>query len=209
MVNVCIPTLNSTDTFWKCVESIKKSPVECKIYVIDNGGNLEDCQDLIIHRPLYNLGVAASWNYFIEHTSSPRIITNDDIIFDSFAIERILEYDDGENLIFPENLGNAFSCFYLPQRTIETVGRFDETISPNYAYFEDNDYHYRMQLLGYRIKPALAAFVEHIGSSTLKNFSFAEIESHHRKFRAARQRYIAKWGGEPGKERFTSPYNRG
>lgn len=178
--------------------------------VIDNGGQLEErnYSDLEFYKPAYNLGVAQSWNWFIDHTESPRIITNDDIVFDKYAIEKMLDADDGNNLMFPENLGNAFSCYYLPQTTIDIVGKFDETISPNYAYFEDNDYHYRMLLAGFNIKKATGSFVDHVGSSTLKSYSPLEMENHHKKFRAARDRYIKKWNGLPGEEKFLTPYGK-
>lgn len=209
MVNVCIPTLNAVDDFWKCVESLQNSSVECKIYVIDNGGFVEKrYENMLIHRPVSNLGVAGSWNYFIDHIPETRVITNDDIIFDKDALKYLMEFYSEDNLVVPENLNSAFSCYLLPQNVINKVGKFDEWISPRYAYFEDNDYSYRMSMQNIGIVRAVGSLVEHVGSSTLKHFDKQKEREHHDKFRFAREHYKQKWGGEPGQEKFTTPFNR-
>lgn len=209
MINVCIPTLNATDDFYRCVESIKNSSVECNIHVLDNGRNLTHANlDIILMQPPSNLGVAGSWNWFIDNVDQYRIITNDDIIFDKYAIEKMMESYTGDFLTFPENLGSAFSCFLLPSKIIESVGVFDEWISPRYAYFEDNDYFYRMELQGFHTKRAEGSFVQHVGSSTLKHFDKDMAKTHHDKFRLAREHYKQKWGGEPGFEVYKTPFGR-
>ncbi len=96
----------------------------------------------------------------------------------------------------------------MPNNIVNSVGLFDEWISPNYGYFEDNDYHRRMKLLGFDIRPIESAGVIHVGSSTLKNFSPYEEKIHHERFRAARDRYIQKWGGLPGEEKFLTPFGK-
>lgn len=209
-MNVCIPTLNSIDTFWKCVESINKSSIGCTIYVIDNGNHVkQSVENMVLHKPISNMGVAGSWNWFIDNVPAPRIITNDDIVFDQYAIEIMLKaQDENISLICPENLESHFSCFLLSDELVAKVGKFDEWISPRYAYFEDNDYCYRMSLSGVRIMKAIGAFVEHVGSSTIKHFDKIKEKAHHDKFRLARDHYEKKWGGHPGDEKFTRPFNK-
>lgn len=213
-MNICIPTLNAVDEFWKCVESIKNSSVSTKIYVVDNGGFVnQTVEDMVVHKPIANLGVAGSWNYFLDHTHDVRIITNDDIVFDKFAIERMQEFhykikDYSLNLITTENIGTPFSCYLISDATVEKVGKFDEWISPKYAYFEDDDYSRRMSLLEIGISRAAGAIVEHAGSSTLRHFDKIRIKEHHDKFRLARDHYKKKWGGGPREEQFRTPFNR-
>jgi GT2 family glycosyltransferase len=208
MINVCIPTLNAQDEFWKCVNSIQNSSIDCNIFVVDNGGYIDESSTkfMTVYKPTTNLGVAGSWNWFIDNVPDKRIICNDDIIFDQYAIEQLLYAYNENNIICPENLESHFSCFLLPQHIIEVVGNFDEWISPRYAYFEDNDYFYRMNLNGFSTTKAPRSYVQHKGSSTLKHFDKLRIREHHDKFRLARDHYKKKWGGEPGKEFFKTPF---
>lgn len=203
--------MNAYDDLWKCIESINNSSVKVdNIFVIDNGRGLKHNgqENLKIWDVDYNLGVAASWNKFIKEVPEIRIICNDDVIFSHEAIESIVNCYDPNNIIYPRlPQNNAFSCFMLPQTIVDRVGLFDELISPRYAYFEDNDYTYRMWLQGFGLKRC-EVFVDHIGSSTLKHFTRKQEQEHHDRFRAARDRYIAKWGGEPEQERFKTPYGK-
>jgi GT2 family glycosyltransferase len=212
MINVCIPVLNSYEELYKCIDSINNSSVKIdNIYIINNGEqNIETHHNNVrIMSKGYNIGVAGSWNWFIDTAQEFRIITNDDIQFDENAIEEMIKNYAEDRLVFPcfkNNEASAFSCFLLPQNIINKIGKFDEWISPNYAYFEDNDYFYRMALAGFYTYQCSAS-VSHTGSSTLKNFDPAKERSHHQKFRFARDRYVSKWGGLPYEERFTVPFN--
>ena len=103
---------------------------------------------------------------------------------------------------------NAFTLFSINQRVIDTVGYFDETISPGYAYFEDNDFGRRINLAGLkRVDVLTSAF--HVGSGTIKAMSAQEQADHSRKFSIAQDNYVKKWGGRPAYEVYTTPYNRG
>jgi len=211
-VSVCIPTLTAYKELDNCIETIYASTKKVDdIYIIDNGRKLSKKYGDNVHitRVTSNLGVAKSWNWFINNVPEIRIICNDDVQFYPEAIQTMLESYDENRLVYPNALNNmnSFSCFILPDKIVKDVGLFDETISPNYAYFEDNDYHRRMLLAGYDIKPCDAS-VGHVGSSTLKHFNKFMEEKHHPKFRLARSNYNRKWGGEPGKETFATPYNK-
>lgn len=211
-INVCIPTLNSYTTLWKCVESVNNSDIKINnIYIIDNGGGLEwNGQDnVFIIKVPQNIGVAASWNRFIREIPEHRIICNDDVTFESNTIRAMVDGYTPNGLTFPTELGNenAFSCFLLPQCVIDRVGLFDEDISPNYAYFEDNDYAYRMSLMGFGFSKCNAR-ITHVGSSTLKNYNRASKDAHHKKFRLAEENYKKKWGGIPTSEIYITPFGK-
>jgi hypothetical protein len=214
-IKVCIPTLKAVEELKQCINSVLGSSISCNIFIVDNGGIVRELRDSIVtHKPVTNLGVAGSWNYFIDNVPDVRLITNDDIIFDLYAVEQMLvtlahnRREGISNIVSPENLGSPFSCFLLPTEVIEKVGRFDEWISPKYAYFEDNDYSYRMSKVGIGISKAEKAFVIHGGSSTIRHFDKQKEKEHHDRFRLARNHYIKKWGGEPGQELFETPFNR-
>jgi GT2 family glycosyltransferase len=114
---------------------------------------------------------------------------------------------DENFILYPHEGTTSFSCIQVPRKIINDVGYFDETISPFYAYFEDNDFHYRMKLKGYDIKSVPGCKVKHIGSATFKKLTPVEQKLHHQKFNEAHYRYLMKWGGDPGKEQFTVPFN--
>lgn len=207
-----MPTLNSYSTLWKCVESINNSDIQVtSIQIIDNGGNLvhNGQSNVYIYKQSSNMGVAASWNFFIRNIPEIRIICNDDITFETNTIRTMVEGYTPNGLVFPTELGreNAFSCFLLSQNVIDHVGLFDEDISPNYAYFEDNDYAYRMSLMGFGFSRCNAN-ISHVGSSTLKNYNRASKDAHHKKFRLAEENYKKKWGGIPTSEIYTTPFGK-
>lgn len=104
-------------------------------------------------------------------------------------------------------IANAFSCYTLGENVINHVGYFDEEISPGYGYFEDNDYYRRMTLAGFRLEIAEGCMVTHGGSSTIKKLSQHDRAEHNRKFTLAQANFVKKWGGTPGRERYTRPYD--
>ena len=106
-----------------------------------------------------------------------------------------------------------FSCFMIRTEAVKELaekehenekrpGLFDEKFFP--AYFEDNDYHYRLQLAGLKaIKTNQASFY-HYGSATKKrnpeianqvSMTYWDNEAY----------FCAKWGGKPGNEKLKVP----
>ena len=97
-----------------------------------------------------------------------------------------------------------FSCFAINRRVIDKVGLFDEAFYP--AYFEDNDYHYRMRLEGMKALKVHKALYFHFGSRTrIMDKEFKEYLDV--RYAANREYYRSKWGGEPGQEKFKIPFN--
>jgi GT2 family glycosyltransferase len=214
-ITLCIPTLKRYDLLTLAIDSASKGNVKPDHYVVfDNGGALDPLYlpdvNVFIYSVYGNMGVAAAWNYFLKNIPEIRIIVNDDVIFFDDTIERLIEAYDEDFLIYPDGApsANSFSCFILPDKVVNEVGYFDEKLSPGYAYFEDNDYHRRMKSHGYDIKGVPDCRIKHEGSATLDSYTLFEMERHHERFRLAQRNYVAKWGGLPGKERFTIPYNR-
>lgn len=225
-VTLIIPTLTRYDLLDRCVSSACEGSVRpTTILLIDNGGNMPPHIRESIARsagraraqvravvPGHNLGVAASWNLGLHQHDDWLIIANDDATFYHETIEKLIVAADtqpDELFFFPGSNGykNAWSCFLQRRASLEVVGYYDEWISPGYGYFEDNDYSHRLQLAGYRHVPVANCAFGHVDSATLKAMAPQERETHWQRFAASKARYVAKWGGEPGQERYTIPFN--
>lgn len=103
------------------------------------------------------------------------------------------------------SLGPDFSCYCVDKRLLSVVGPFDEQFVP--AYFEDNDMHRRIFLAGYEAAACTPYF--HYGSQTIATDPERKHEiQNNGRFEENRRRYILKWGGGPGEEKFAMPYDR-
>lgn len=121
----------------------------------------------------------------------------------TFRIEVLLTKDKEE---VDEAPHPNFSAFAVNQECWGKAGEFDEVFAP--AYFEDNDYHYRMKLLEIKAIILPTAMFYHYGSRTQNEASenglpFVSGGS----FENNRASYVKKWGGVPGQETFKTPYN--
>lgn len=202
-INVCVPVLRRYDLLKKLFVSLQKSSVKPnRVYVIDNGKNVDATRDLMTeapcrvmwHTPDQPMGVAESWNWFINNVPEERIISNDDI---EFGVDSLWKMANTEgDLVWAEGIG--FSCFLIRDTCVEKLGFFDESISPGYGYYEDCDYLMRLDGRGTRLPSAEARNVEadliHARSSTLDAATPEELEDHHRRFSIAQRNYMAKWG---------------
>jgi len=184
------------------------------IFIVDNGKQYVPVDygiPLTVYTPEENLGVAGSWNYFITHTTGDRIIVNDDIQFCENTIENMVKkLREGCEFVCtcrPAGMLNGFSCFTISDSLIEKIGYFDDAISPNYAYFEDNDFARRMRLAGIPLDESGAEAI-HGHSSTLRAFNQKQLQDHNRRFELARNNYIKKWGGLPEHEVYATPYGK-
>ena len=131
-ITICIPTLNRYDLLVKCLGSLRQSTVKPdNIFIIDNGKQYEELVDIHIpisvHTPPENMGVAASWNWFMKNVPETRIICNDDITFFEDTLERLISANNiylKSSVLFPAGTpaANSFSCFLMPDKVIEKVG---------------------------------------------------------------------------------------
>lgn len=217
-IHYCIPTYKSFGHCRAAVQAVLAGiKVPDKIIVIDNSGTgaatlhlqslLDKYSNVYVWTQTENIGVAASWNKFMTVLDEDYvIIANDDVMVHPHTVCELYEaarHEDGMFFAGADG-GNAFSLFLLKQEGYRQTGKFDETFYP--AYFEDNDYSYRLRLRGIPLIFVNNATYDHVGSSTLKAYTSQEMDQHHRQFRKNRDYYCWKWGGQPGEERYTTPF---
>lgn len=164
-----------------------------------------------IINPPQPLSVAQSWNEMaawvvgMEMQYEPFLVTNDDIVFEPGTLNRV-QSDHAKIAkysVLTSNAGWSSFLWNLPE-CLPTVGLFDTAFYP--AYFEDCDYSYRLKLAG-RPHFDRGYPVIHAGSQTIKNHPQDQMEElHHKHFRRSRAYYTLKWGGGPGEERYTRPF---
>lgn len=205
-IGLVVPVLNNFTGFAQLINSVD---VPVKPIVLDNWNG--------------NRGVAASWNEGIRRgwDQERLIICNDDVSFYPGTIEKIVEGNEYDLIsVVASDTGQSgywiegkpdFCCFAIsPIRFVDKFGWFDENFTP--GYFEDNDMYYRIKVGSGRAAMKLDARVDHGGSVTQFKGKGQESEDRvvsHERFRLNRDYYMAKWGGEPGNERYTTPFNRG
>lgn len=218
-----IPILNRGDLLLRCVSSIDV-PIHT-LFIINNGtsddvaGAIHQIQERAIESgDLFteirveqhkNLGCARSWNRIMSTCPGPWLISGNDMKFMPGSIGKI-------NSVLAENpdasivCADGYAIFCMTPLGIQKVGLFDENFYP--AYYEDLDHFQRVRLSGAKaVGVPDFKFVHgeapYWGSSTLKSDPALE-----RKFAIItgnlRDYFVRKWGGEPGKEKFKTPYNK-
>lgn len=104
----------------------------------------------------------------------------------------------------PEAEHPCFSGFMINRACWDRVGEFDEGFDP--AYFEDNDYHHRINLAGMKAIVYPPAMFYHFGSKT-QTEGLPPDPGRHRRFEANRAYFVEKWGGQPGMETYKRPFD--
>lgn len=156
-----------------------------------------------------NRGVAASWNLGVHHVRGEKL---DWLIIMSAAcrfgdaggadfIEH-LEATDGAEIAVEADNGVGWHLIAFPRFVLEKVGFFDENFHP--AYYEDNDYAYRMRLeFGQSAPwPKVGVDVRLEGLQHGRDLANVQVD-----FATLRSYYVRKWGGMPSHEHFTKPFN--
>ena len=202
MISLCIPTLNRFDLLARCVASARSGTVAPdRVLVIDNSGGqcpAIDGADIVLGRQPQS--VAKAWNDAARTIGGDYLIlSNDDIRFAPDTIERLIAVDrlNPRAGIVSAIEGQRFSLFLLRWTCYVDVGPFDEAFEG--AYFEDNDYHHRLLLMGWESPVAISA-VGHVGSATVKAMDGRQLAEKHQTYAANEAYYLKKWGNLPHDE---------
>lgn len=203
---VGIPYLHDFSLLDACIKSVNR-PGVVRIHVIDNSPELERIEyhdgKVVVTRPWRNLGVGASWNLIIKANPWARwwCILNADVEMADGDLEELTQQIKFHDVV----TFSGMHAFGIRASAIQKVGWFDENFVP--GYFEDNDYHYRCQLMGVSYHQIVGGLVHH-GSMVIKGSERYRTENS-RTFPQNRLYYEQKWGGPVGAERFTTPFDRG
>jgi GT2 family glycosyltransferase len=177
-----------------------------QIYIMDNGNQNWTIKEQLPSNFHFinnekNIGVAASWTRLLnliyeEHEFA--LIMNDDIYFGKKEHE-VLNYINAQHQLFSTTTG-TWCNFLLNFDVFLHIGDFDENFFP--AYFEDNDYAYRLKLEG--ITPIQTNF---LNPEIYRNSMTIEKQPElNQNFEKNKQYYIQKWGGLPGEETRTTEF---
>lgn len=179
-----------------------------------------------------NRGCSKGWNQGFDRALKLKadyiLIVNDDILFSSHTINALVEefekQPDDVVLLSAVNVAGScptpesvftferqvsnyaehpdFSCFMVKPDFQDKIGRFDENFWP--AYFEDNDTHRRIVVLGYKALCTSGAAYYHVGSVSSVKDTTGVIQQ---RFDLNKQYFIDKWGGMPQAPTYNHPYN--
>jgi len=205
---ILIPTINRKDLLMKALNSYAESMPEVTKLILDNGNQDIPCVDdnTWVWESKENLGVAGSWNYLINkailNDFKYFLILNDDVILQKkeHEIRDILKKGTNEHFYICRPFYN-WSSFLLTKKVYEKVGAFDEQFKK--AYFEDNDYMYRMKLTGVPIK-----YVDELNPDIYLNSQTIEKNPQLNGYVTNKEYFIQKWGGVPESETFKTPFNK-
>jgi GT2 family glycosyltransferase len=201
-----IPTINRADLLNETLEKYFDDFKTTEIAICDNGKQdiITRPKNFMIYRPEKNLGVSGSWNmlldYGIKVGATHVLMLNDDVYLgkNEDEISAIIRLWNPEFLCTELN----WCSFILSTETFKKVGNFDERFFP--AYFEDNDYFYRMKLLDVPIiYNTMLNPIIYRNSMTIQKDPLLNKD-----FEKNRQYYISKWGGSPANEKFIKPFNQ-
>lgn len=184
--------------------------------VVDNGRSgwtreFNDGDWRVWSPPFNGLGWPGALNFGITQTPDAPwwCFANNDAWFEPGSLERMaqrMEAADG-----PLVVTEGFTVGAINREAVDVVGLFDEwSFFP--IYFDDNDYTYRCRLAGVSLERdswCREGDLDGKPSHSLTTKSDPELDrANNRTWQLNRQAYVAKWGGPPGRERFTTPWGR-
>ena len=178
---------------------------------------------------IWNTGIKEAFSSL--HNADYVLVSNNDVLYHKWAISilednlkahpemAILSAWDIRDRIRPDEIydcevkgdftetaesGANFAAFMISKEGYDKVGQFDESFNP--AYFEDNDYDYRIKLAGMKSGHCPQAIFYHYGSRTQNSTTGGMCDAI--AFTKCRNYFVEKWGGVPGQETFNKPFNK-
>lgn len=222
-VTLIVPVLKEYPFVWQLLKSVQHSS-RCpdRIILFDNGLTMPQPElswwkdvfgeKLFVHTPTHNVGLANVFNWGIHNFDDYVIFSNSDVQYETECLENLVQaaVETPEEDFFYAASGNKvqpWSLFLQCTRLHETVGLYDTNYYP--AYYEDTDYHYRMRLLGKKIIPVHSSYYTHVHCGSNRFTSYKLQQDIIKNCDMNKKYYQDKWGGLPGSEKFTTPFNGG
>lgn len=204
-----LPFIAPKENLVACLDSMGDIPIP--LLIVDNSPDsvtktMQPHPNIEVSYHPENLGVPASWNMGLDRGAKWTLIISASVRFGG----RFAEFIEGcskRASAYGLNPRMAMHLYVIGRETVNTVGKFDPVFFP--SYFDDNCMWYRMiisEITGCGVSELPyyhPDYVTCIGDAVaLKTGAFSV------NFELNKQKYIAKFGGEPGHETFTHPYNR-
>jgi GT2 family glycosyltransferase len=216
--------LNGADDLWKQFESIDH-PVD-RYFILDNSmGKDKDVLQMIydlksdvdsfghkyikkvevVHNHM-NVGFSGSVNQIIkQNIDCPYwCVLSVDWHPEPGQLKKLAKrLEDPFVGILCDESQNGYSSLVIAPELLYEVGYLDENFFP--AYYEDNDHRYRMKLAGIEWE-YLPLKYKHTVSATIKRDPQIYAKNQ-MTFKENGRYYVEKWGGLPGQETYTSPFD--
>lgn len=213
---VITSTMNRPDLLDRLLDSLD---VEVgRTLVVDNGRIGYQREGVTVFTPPFqSLGWPGTLNFGVMQAPDAPwwLLVNDDAWFESGKLALLAE-DVESDIAAGRAIVNhhEWTVVALTSLVVERVGLFDEhSFWP--LYFDDTDYSYRCHLAGIPVVEGDWCREGDIGHEDVKNEHAATVRSdpdlaaaNNRTWQLNRAAYIAKWGGPPGREQFTTPWGR-
>jgi hypothetical protein len=214
---VTIPVLitalvNRPDLLDRLADSIDH-PVDRKL-VVDNGhtGWSRDGWH-VMAPPFLGLGWPGALNFGIEQTpDAPYWIgVNNDAYFEPGVLAELAERICAAT--GPLVLHHEWTVFAMNRAVVDIVGLFD-TACFYPVYYDDTDFSYRCHLAGVPvIDDRVWALEGDIGQTNVASLTIRSDErlsrENDRTWNINHNAYVNKWGGPPGHETYSSPWDTG
>jgi hypothetical protein len=202
--------LNRPDLLDRLVDSIDV-PIE-RALVVDNGHTGWTREGwAVVAPPFMGLGWPGALNFGITQTPDAPwwFFANNDAYFEPGKLAMMV--DRMQSAEGPLVITDGYTVGALNRAVVDAVGLFDEwSFYP--IYFDDSDYSYRCHLAGVPIEYDKWCLEGDIGETnnasmtTKSDPALAQVNN--RTWQLNEAAYIAKWGGLPGHERYTRPWDR-
>lgn len=162
-----------------------------------------DCADTTDYEMV--CGSEFNARFLVDHYPEVRkFFHGDNLIFQDWGARPWLLHKDHQNGVEPDTRKDIRNLTLFKRSSFEKVGYDDVSFWPN-GYYADNDYGRRCDLLGVSACGLKEAAFFHFTSRTIHQ---SVSRDHGGYFERNKQHYIAKWGGEPGQEKWNTPSNR-
>lgn len=193
---VVIPSINP---LWgkRCIQSLT-----------DKETNFEH---IIVKNYEKDHGVAGAWNIGVDRVIDEGIdwlvICSESMRFkpnSAKKIQQALDNASSDDMVLPAE-GFGWHLIAIRRELFLTVGYFDEVFFP--AYFEDNDYHYRVKMISEQLgKPWYPWAYFTLDAKLLGTAQGLRFRRYEMDFGFLKSKYEEKWGGSPV-EVYKHPYN--
>jgi len=212
---LAITVLNRYDLLRQQLDSLAHGTVKPpRILILDNGGRFQEAikegmmplwERTAVMGTDEERALARSWNHAVRWGLTNHdavVIANDDLTWGKTAYRALAEgirYGEPD-MATSESVG-GFVCFALTKEMVAEIGHFEERFFP--AYFEDQDYRYRMKLAGFAPRSVPGCVIEHVESASIQAMSADQKEIFKLHFQKNLSLYRQKWGGVVGEETLT------